>query len=100
LAAWLWCFEPFCFLNSNKESVQNCSLLKYRGQSLLRFVALCDTHPEKGGRSFLQTAAPKKATGGVTPVAPDTKQARARFLCGRIVAVPEFFAVQRQCTAA
>jgi hypothetical protein len=35
---------------SNKESVQNCSLLKYRGQSILRFVALCDKHSEKWGR--------------------------------------------------
>jgi hypothetical protein len=62
-------FRNFCFLNSNKESVQNCSLLKYRGQSILRFVALCDKHLEKRGHSFLQTAAPIQATGGVTPVA-------------------------------
>jgi hypothetical protein len=41
----------------------------FGGQSILRFGALCDKHLEKRGRSFLQTAAQNKATGGVTPVA-------------------------------
>jgi hypothetical protein len=55
----------------------------------------CNKHPEKRGRSFFANGDPKKATGGVTPVAPDTKKAPARFHCGQIVAVPEFPAVQR-----
>jgi hypothetical protein len=41
----------------------------FGGQSILRFGALCDKHLEKRGHSFLQTAAPIQATGGVTPVA-------------------------------
>jgi len=41
----------------------------------------------------VQTATPKKATGGVTPVAAITKKARARFFCDEIAAVPSSFFV-------
>jgi hypothetical protein len=43
--------------------------LKIGGQPILRFDALCNKRLEKRGHSFLQTMAPIRATGGVTPVA-------------------------------
>jgi hypothetical protein len=51
------------------KTEMNCDNKNFGGQSILRLGALCDKDLEKRGHSFLQTAAPIQATGGVTPVA-------------------------------